>query len=309
MALLKKDLSMPYVLSLIADPKKSPLLKKQVNTVCKLADELGAELQTGKWMSPEQAWMVEIGACPDGTLANLRHTTSSWAVDLNIVPAENLKKKMLIADMDSTMIEQECIDELAEAAGAGDVVRAITRRAMNGELEFEDALRERVSALKDLPSGIIEDVIATRISFMSGGQALIATMRQQGAYCALISGGFTHFTSYVASSLGFHEHQANELLIENDRLTGKVGEPILGRDAKVAALKRIADKLNIEPSLALAVGDGANDVPMLQTAGMGVALHAKPVVKADVPVQVDHGDLTALLFLQGISRDEFAVQN
>ena len=297
---------MYHVLSLIADPQKSPLLKKQINDACKLLDTLGTEMDAGVWLAPKQAWQVQIDRCPRGALAQLRSAAAKWPVDVNIISASNQRKKLLVADMDSTMIEQECIDELADAAGAGEAVRAVTARAMNGELEFEDALRERVATLKDLPSGVIGEVIESRISFMSGGAELVATMRQHGAYCALISGGFTHFTAYVGAKLGFHEHQANELLIEDNRLTGKVAEPILGRDAKVAALNRISAHLGIEPSLALTVGDGANDVPMLQAAGMGVALHANPVVKKDVPVQIDHGDLTALLFLQGLTIDEFA---
>ncbi len=297
---------MSHVLSLIADPQKSPLLKKQINDACKLLDTLGTELDTGVWLAPKQAWQVEIDRCPPDALAQLRSAAVKWPVDVNIISASNQRKKLLVADMDSTMIEQECIDELAEAAGAGKAVRAVTARAMNGELEFEDALRERVAALKDLPSGVIGEVIESRISFMPGGAELVATMRQHGAYCALISGGFTHFTAYVGATLGFHEHQANELLIKDNRLTGKVAQPILGRDAKVAALNRISAHLGIEPSLALTVGDGANDVPMLQAAGMGVALHAKPVVKKEVTVHIDHGDLTALLFLQGLTIDEFA---
>jgi phosphoserine phosphatase len=297
---------MPQVLSLIADPQKSPLQKKQVDAATSALAAMGAQLDSGNWLAGNQAWQVEIDTCPADALTQLRQMADSWPVDINIVPTINMRKKLLVADMDSTMIEQECIDELAEAAGVGDAVRAVTKRAMNGELEFEDALRERVAALEGLPASVIGEVIDTRITLMPGGAQLITTMRQQGARCALISGGFAQFTAHVAAELGFHEHQANELLIEDNRLTGKVGMPILGQDAKVSALQRIAANLGISPLEALTVGDGANDVPMLQAAGLGVAVHAKPVVKAQVPVQIDHADLTALLFLQGITRDEFA---
>jgi len=269
-------------------------------------ENLGAELDTGQWLSEKVAWQVEFDKTPHGALQAARKKAVKWPVDVNIVPASNQRKKLLIADMDSTMIEQECIDELADAAGAGDNVKAITVRAMNGELDFEDALRERVAALKGLPSGVIGEVITNRITFMPGGRELIATMRQNNTYCALISGGFTHFTAYVGAELGFHEHQANELIIQNNLLTGEVASPILGRDAKVAALQRITGTFGFSLDEAIAVGDGANDIPMLQTAGMGVALHAKPAVKQQVDIQIDHGDLTALLYLQGFTRDEFA---
>ncbi len=276
------------------------------DAACTTLSALGADLATGVWLSPEQAWQAELNNCPANALETLRQQADGWAVDINIIRAEHQRKRLLIADMDSTMIEQECIDEMAEAAGAGEAVRAITRRAMNGELDFEDALRERVTVLKDLPAKVIAEVIANRISLMSGGAQLVATMRKHGAYCALVSGGFTHFTEHVSQILGFHEHQANQLLIKNGQLTGAVTEPILGRNAKVTSLNRICGKLGIEPTLALTVGDGANDVPMLQAAGLGVAMHAKPVVKKDVAVQIDHGDLTALLFLQGFTPREFA---
>lgn len=239
------------------------------------------------------------------TVAAIRLRLGSAPVDVNLISRPGVRG-LLLADMDSTMIEQECIDELAEMAGSGELVRAITARAMNGELEFEEALRARVQTLQGLPTGIIDEVIASRISFMPGGRQLIATMRAMGSHCALISGGFTHFTAHVAGSLGFHQHQANQLLEEAGQLTGKVAEPILGRDAKVAALAAISTSLGISAQDALTVGDGANDVPMLKAAGLGVALHAKPAVRSHVPVQINHANLAALLFLQGIPRDQFA---
>ena len=225
-------------------------------------------------------------------------------VDLNIVSEGNRRKSLLIADMDSTMIGQECIDELAAEAGVGARVAEITARAMNGELDFEDAILERVGLLKGLPVGIIEHVLSTRITHAPGGKALVATMKSRGARAALVSGGFVQFTDKVGAALGFDETRANRLIEADGKLTGDVQRPILGREAKVEALRSLV----ADPDNAIAVGDGANDLGMLEIAGLGVALHAKPVVAAAAPQRIDHGDLTALLFLQGYSRDEFAVE-
>ena len=203
------------------------------------------------------------------------------------------------------MIRQECIDELADVAGVGAHVAGITARAMNGELDFEDALRERVGLLRGLPEAVIATVIRDRITLMPGGPELVATMRANGAYAALVSGGFTAFTAQIAATLGFDENRANLLLVQDGKLTGQVAEPILGRAAKVQALEEISARLGIVPQDAIAVGDGANDLGMLGLAGAGVALHAKPVVAAQCDIRVNHGDLTALLFLQGYSRAEF----
>jgi len=280
------------------------LTQDAIDTVHAAAVSLGAAMGDGRWLSPGEAYELAVEGLPPETIEAVRMRLAGAPVDINLVARPGLRR-LLLADMDSTMIEQECIDELADMAGAGEAVRAITARAMNGELEFEDALRARVSTLEGLPSGIIAGVIESRISFMPGGRQLISTMRAMGAHCALISGGFTHFTAHVAGTLGFDQHQANMLIEADGRLTGKVAEPILGRDAKVAALNRIAADLGISPAEALTVGDGANDVPMLKAAGLGVALHAKPAVRAQVPVQINHGNLTALLFLQGIARAQF----
>ena len=279
-----------------------------IGTARAAALALGAGLGEGRWLSDAEAWSCPVAGLPAGTVGALRLRLANVPVDINLVEDSGVRP-LLVADMDSTMIQQECIDELADVAGAGDKVRAITARAMNGELAFEDALRERVRALENLPSSVIAEVIATRISFMPGGRELISTMRAKGAHCALISGGFTHFTAHVAASLGFHEHQANQLVEREGRLTGTVAEPILGKDAKVAALNRLTARRGISPAAALTVGDGANDVPMLKAAGLGVALHAKPAVREQVGVQVNHGDLTALLFLQNVARDEFVTSH
>jgi phosphoserine phosphatase len=227
-------------------------------------------------------------------------------VDLIVQRSEGRRKQVLLADMDSTMIQQECIDELADEAGVGAHVAAITKRAMNGELDFEDALRERVGLLKGLPETVIQTVIRDRITLMPGGPTLLSTMKAAGAYAALVSGGFTTFTAAIAARLGFDENRANTLGIANGTLTGTVADPILGKAAKVTALHDICTHLNLTPAQVMAVGDGANDLGMLTLAGAGVALHAKPAVQAQCDIRINHGDLTALLFIQGYTREEFA---
>ena len=226
-------------------------------------------------------------------------------IDANLVPVENRRKKFLIADMDSTMIHQECIDELGVMAGIGDHIKDITARAMRGELDFEGALKERVGLLKGLDESVISELLRGRITFMEGGKTLLATMKSHGAYAALVSGGFTAFTSHVAMALGFDENRANTLKIENGRLTGEVAIPILGKEAKVESLKRICATRGISQDDVIAVGDGANDIPMLLEAGMGVALHAKPKVQEAAKLCINHSDLTALLYLQGYMKNEF----
>ena len=257
------------------------------------------------WLDPGVAAEFPLESIP----ANLWDAWSglqSLRIDLAVQPSANRKKRLLIADMDSTMIQQECIDELADEAGVGAYVADITARAMNGELDFDAALRERVGLLRDLPAATIDRVIRDRITLMPGGTALLATMRANGAYAALVSGGFTAFTARIAETLGFDENRANTLLIADGKLTGHVADPILGKQAKLDALLEITARLNLTPDDAIAVGDGANDLAMLHRAGAGVALHAKPVVAAQCDLRINHGDLTALLYLQGYSREAFA---
>lgn len=257
------------------------------------------------WLDPARAaeFLMET---PPANLWDVWAEAQKLGIDLAVQEAEGRRKDVLLADMDSTMIGQECIDELADIAGVGARVKEITARAMNGELDFEGALRERVGLLEGLEADVIDLVWTERITLTPGGRELIATMRANGGYCALVSGGFTQFTQHVADALAFDLHRANTLIEADGRLTGHVGEPILGREAKVAALREVCAARGVGLDRAMAVGDGANDLGMLNLAGAGVAIHAKPVVAAEVDLRINHGDLTALLFLQGYARDEFA---
>lgn len=256
------------------------------------------------WLDPNSAAEFGVPKLPRN-LGQIRDSLTAEGVDLIAQPSHGRRKRLLLADMDSTMIRQECVDELAAAAGIGEKVAAITARAMNGELDFEAALTERVALLKGLPETAIAEVLETRITMMPGGATLVATMRAHGAHTALVSGGFTAFTAAVAERLGFDEHRANTLLIEDGALTGAVAQPILGRAAKVAALDDLTARLGLTDDDVLAIGDGANDLGMLQRAGLGVAVHAKPVVQAQAAHAINHGDLTALLYAQGYSKAEF----
>ncbi len=289
-----------FVATLLTNPE-TPLLERV--TVESLRNAWGGG--DARWLDPGVAAEFALEARP-ANLWEVWESLQALRIDLVVQKAEGRKKRLLIADMDSTMIRQECIDELADEAGVGAKVAAITARAMNGDLDFEAALRERVGLLQGLPASVIARVLRDRITLMPGGPALLATMKAHGAYTALVSGGFTAFTQDVAARLGFDENQANILHIKDGTLTGTVAEPILGKDAKLHALGEISARLGITADGAIAVGDGANDLPMLLGAGIGVALHAKPRVQAECGVRVNHGDLTGLLYLQGYRREDFA---
>jgi phosphoserine phosphatase len=258
-----------------------------------LADGIAADIPVRDGMTASEAEVL------------LRDAVAGAAIDVVVQEAETRRKKLLLADMDSTMIGQECIDELAAEVGLKEMVAAITARAMNGEIAFEPALRERVALLKDLPLSVVDEVIARRITLTPGGIELVHTMKAKGFYTALVSGGFTVFTGPIARKIGFDENRANILLERSGRVTGEVAEPILGKQAKVDALVDITKGLGIAPEDAIVVGDGANDLGMIKLAGSGVALHAKPIVAAEAKMRVDHGDLTALLYIQGYRKTDF----
>ena len=293
---------MKYVLTLIGN-SQTPLDAGHV--------EAAAAALPG---SPAADWLKEAHACDlpfdaedaGAAEAEVRKALSGAAIDIVAQHAEGRRKKLLVADMDSTIIEQECIDELAAELGIKDRIAEITERAMRGEIEFEPALRERVSLLKGLKAASLEAVFDNRITETPGGRLLTATMRAHGATCALVSGGFTFFTRRVAKAVGFDHNQANELIFENDVLTGGVGEPILGRQAKIDALIHFRSTLGLADHETMAVGDGANDLGMIGEAGLGVAFRAKPVVAEAADARIDHGDLSALLFLQGYRDEELA---
>ena len=257
-----------------------------------------------RWLNPGIAAEFELPQSPSN-LWDIWAEMQALGIDLAVQPAQGRRKAMLLADMDSTMIAQECIDEMADLAGFGAEVAQITARAMNGELDFEPALRARVALFRGIDRAIITRTLTERITYTPGGATLLATMKAHGAHAALVSGGFTAFTQAVAAHLGFDENHANILHEEAGKLTGTVAEPILGRAAKVQALERITTRLGLSPAQVIAVGDGANDLGMLGAAGAGVALHAKPSVQAQCSLRVNHGDLTALLYLQGYTHEAF----
>ncbi|MGQ3354582.1 MAG: phosphoserine phosphatase SerB [Phreatobacter sp.] len=236
----------------------------------------------------------------------VRITLGGLAVDVVVQPAAGRVKRLFLADMDSTMIGQECIDELADLVGLKDHVSAITERAMRGEIAFEPALRERVALLKGLSASVVDDVIARRITLTGGGPELVRTMRARGGYTALVSGGFTLFTAPIGAMIGFHENRANILEVEDGRFSGTVREPILGREAKRDTLVELRARFGLAEHETMAVGDGANDLAMLGEAGIGIAFRAKPKVAEAAAARIDHGDLSALLYMQGYRRSDFA---
>lgn len=291
---------MAYALSIIANPA-APVIDAAVKA--RLHEHFPHDSMTE--LAPGVACEIAVEAPDESLILAAHHALDGAPADVNIVPTEHRRKKLLIADMDSTIIGQECIDELASFAGKRDEIAAITDRAMHGELDFETALKERVAMLKGLPASVLQETYDTRISLTPGARTLVQTMNKLGAFTALVSGGFTFFTSRVAAAAGFQIAQANEFLFENEALVG-VKEPILGRAAKQNALLRFAGEHNVPMAATMAVGDGANDLSMLTRAGLGVAFHAKPAVAEIAHASIVHGDLTALLYLQGVPQAEFA---
>lgn len=236
--------------------------------------------------------------------ASLRSALHGQPIDIVVQPLATRRKRLFLADMDSTMIGQECIDELADYVGLKAEVSEITERAMRGEIAFEPALRERVALLKNLPIGVVDEIIEKRITLTPGGRALVQTIRKNGGYTCLVSGGFTLFTGPVAAMIGFNEHRSNHLIVEGEKLAGLVEEPILGREAKLATLIELRDRFKLAHHETMAVGDGANDLAMLDEAGLGIAFRAKPAVAAAAHARINHADLTALLYVQGYRAEE-----
>jgi phosphoserine phosphatase len=295
---------MTHVATLISNPAQPAV---DDAAVARAAGTLATAQET-RVLDPGIA--ADIVFTPDGAddkamAGRLRAALAPLPVDVVVQPLAGRRKALFVADMDSTMIGQECIDELADLVGMKAHVAAITERAMRGEIAFEPALRERVALLKGLPASVVDEVIDRRITLTPGARALVFTMRAHGTHTCLVSGGFTLFTSRVAALIGFDEQRGNVLLIENGKFTGHVQEPILGREAKLAALIALRERMRLPPAGTLALGDGANDLAMIEAAGLGVAYRAKPKVAAAAHARIDHGDLTALLYVQGYARSDF----
>ena len=259
-----------------------------------LDDGIAADIAVGDYLSHNEA------------IHRIAEVVGEAAVDFAVLPLEGRRKKLLVADMDSTMIGQECIDELAAFVGLKEHVAAITERAMRGEIAFEPALRERVALLKGLDIAVVDEVLRERITLTPGGRELIGTMRAHGAYTALVSGGFTLFTDRIRDMIGFDEDRSNRLITDGHRLAGLVAEPILGKQAKLATLIELREARGLAHHETVAIGDGANDLDMINESGLGVAFHAKPKVAEAAEVSIRHGDLTAVLYLQGFAREDFS---
>jgi phosphoserine phosphatase len=295
---------MSLVATLICNPNNPALDSTVVDGARAILRNTGS----ARWLWDEVA--VDIPFESDepvpATVQRLRDARGDLPIDIVVQPQIDRRKKLFLADMDSTMIGQECIDELADFAGLKAHVSAITERAMRGEIAFEPALRERVALLKGLPVTVVDEVLAKRITPTPGGRELVMTMRANGAWTCLISGGFTLFTNAVAAMIGFQENRANTLDVADGKFAGTVAEPIVGRETKLATLVELREAFDLDNLDTLVVGDGANDLGMIQQAGLGVAYHAKPAVAAAAAARIDYGDLTALLYAQGYHRDEFA---
>jgi phosphoserine phosphatase len=294
-----------HIASLVSDPQKPALDDGLLARVASALPAAGLP----EWLAPGIAAdipFVPAGANLVTVLGDARAALGHQAVDLNFIAAEGRRKKLLLADMDSTMIEQECIDELADLVGKKDYVAKITERSMRGEIDIEPALIERVALLKGLPLSDVNRLIEEKLTLTPGAQTLIATMRAHDARTVLVSGGFTLFTAAIAKRIGFDENRGNLLEFDGDRLTGTLAKPILGRADKRATLVEQREKLGLTAAESLAVGDGANDLDMVREAGLGVAFRAKPALAAVADARIEHGDLTALLYLQGYRRDQFS---
>ena len=288
-----------YAVTLLCNPSQPILTKKLISRYYSIFE--GSSLL---WLRDGIAVEIKTPVFPEDFQKH-RINLQELNIDSVLQKDESRKKKLFIADMDSTIIEQECLDELATEVGFEKEVKQITKAAMKGEINFEAALRDRVSYLKGTSTSTITSVLNNRISIASGAQTLLATLKKNNVYSALISGGFTHFTSHIAAELGFDKHMGNQLEITDSKLTGSVKEPILGKEAKVELLESLSKSLKVSHRDIISVGDGANDIGMLNLSGLGVALHAKPIVQSEISTIINHCDLTALLYLQGYHFDDF----
>jgi len=290
---------LPFVLSVIGHDG----IEAYAETIGGAVAPIGA-VERVAWLAQGQAFDLPFACDADAVLEAARAVAGAAKLDINVVPAANRRKKLLIADMDSTIIGCECLDEIADLAGLKNRVAPITEAAMRGEIEFEPALRRRAALLEGLPVETMARVYDERVRLNPGARALVATMRANGARTMLVSSGFRYFTQRVAQDCGFETEQANRLLERDGVFTGEVAEPILGRDAKLRALEAAVSELGIGFDDVLAVGDGANDLAMIARAGLGVAWHAKPILAASASAVIAHGDLTSLLYLQGYRKEE-----
>ncbi len=294
-----------YVLTLIGSINSAPLEPVHVTRVRQCLATTGKE----DWLEENEACdlFIESTLPATGIADQARKALSGTALDMVCSSVEGRRKKLLICDMDSTVIDQECIDELGDAIGLGSRIREITADVVNGDISFSDALRERLALMKGMDRSLLETVYEKRITLKPGARTLVQTMRRHGAFCVLVSGGFSFFTSRIAERIGFHDHQGNELVFADGKLTGEVQEPILGRSAKLNSLMKLCDDKGLEPGDVLAAGDGANDIEMIKAAGLGVAFHGSDSVRDEANACIDHGDLTALLYVQGFRKSQFVL--
>ena len=296
---------MKFVATLIANPEKANLHPEDVQQAQEILNRAGYNFRSVAWLKDYIACDIEFsGSNLSYGRTCLKNALDNLEIDIVVQPTKNRRKKILIADMDSTVVAGETLDELAETAGLKKQISIITERAMRGEVDFKDAIRERVALLKGVPAKAMEEAL-NKIKVTSGATTLVRTMRFNGAYTALVSGGFSYFTSAIAKSVGFQEQISNQIVIQNGILTGEVIEPILDSKAKLQALKTICNAKNIPLSESIATGDGANDIPMIMHSGLGVAFHAKPAVETNAEAIIRFGDLTSLLYLQGYKSIEF----
>ncbi len=294
-----------YVLTLIGNMAAAPLESVHIERVSRSLATTGEV----DWLADREACdlFIESSLSAADIVEQARDALSGTAIDAVCTSIEGRRKKLLISDMDSTVINQECIDELGDAIGVGSRIREITAAVVDGDISFSDALRKRMVLMKGMERGLLESVYEERISLQSGARTFVQTMRRHGAFCILVSGGFSFFTRRIAARIGFHDHQGNQLAFADGKLTGEVLEPILGRSAKLTTLTRLCAEKGLEPSNVLAVGDGANDIKMIEAAGLGVAFHGSDSLRKRASACIDHGDLTALLYIQGFRKSEFVL--